>query len=76
MRTSPDGSMATSPSSPAVEVVGGGAATPEQIAALTVALQIVLAEEAPAAAARNPWRWPEEAADWRRQGLATHPSRP
>ena len=69
--------------------MGGGAATPEQVAALTAALEVVLAEE-PVATEPSPWRWagrgvaglrgPNAAADrgpdWRRSGLPTHPSRP
>lgn len=72
--------MATSPSKPSVEVVGGGSATPEQIAALTVALDVVLAE-VPEPEEPSPWRWAgrqwrDQAADWRRYGLPAHPSRP
>ena len=66
--------MATSPSRP-VRIVGGGTATPEQIAALTVALEVVLAEE-PVPAEPSPWRWAAPASDWRRHGLPAHPSRP
>ncbi|HEX6595631.1 MAG TPA: hypothetical protein VF045_01760 [Acidimicrobiales bacterium] len=36
--------------------MGGGAATPEQVAALTAALEVVLAEE-PVATEPSPWRW-------------------
>ncbi|MFP5318783.1 MAG: acyl-CoA carboxylase epsilon subunit [Acidimicrobiia bacterium] len=71
--------MATSPSRP-VEVVGGGPATPEQVAAVTAALDVVLAE-GPEPARPSPWRWAgrewgDQSADWRRHGLPTHPSRP
>ena len=60
--------------------MGGGPATAEQIAALTVALDVVLAEE-PAPAAPDPWRWAGRGAtgaglDWRLMGLPAHRSRP
>ena len=42
----------------AVEVVGGGPATPEEVAALAAAIEVVLAgEKADAKPAVSPWRW-------------------
>jgi hypothetical protein len=67
--------MATSRSSAGVEVVGGGPATPEEVAAMAAAIEVVLGEpDRSPAPRRRAWRY--GAADWRRHGLAAHPSGP
>ncbi|MEW6153507.1 MAG: hypothetical protein AB1673_05905 [Actinomycetota bacterium] len=68
---------------PQITVVGGGPASPEQVAAMAAALAVVL--DGAGAGARppapSPWRWAgrtwsRPGADWRDRAGAAHPSRP
>jgi hypothetical protein len=75
--------MATSPSEPPsfrFDIVGGGAPTAEEVAAIAAALEVVLGAE-PAPPPLNRWRWSgrwwhDDRSDWRRSRPPTHPSQP
>ncbi|MCA1691891.1 MAG: hypothetical protein LC733_06730 [Actinobacteria bacterium] len=72
--------MATSPSEPRFEVVGGGAPTAEEVAAMAAALEFVLVPPAePEPVSRWRWSgrwWDEQGLDWRDSRPPAHPSRP
>ena len=60
------------------EVVGGGAPTPEEVAAIAAALEVVLSS-GPEPPPVNRWRWSgrwwqDAPSDWQRGRPATHPS--
>ena len=78
--------MGTSPSSggptgPRFAVVGGGIATPEEVAAIAAALELVLAAAPAGPPPLSRWRWSGRRSatsplNWRDPGATAHPSRP